>query len=92
VDTLQQGTSLQVNQFLTDAAGAYKAAFDNTGNLVVIKTATNTQLYTSKTGSPNPGRAELQVGHQAANLKGHCAGSNVHIQVAVLAVQHTMLP
>jgi hypothetical protein len=50
-----------VGKFLTDAAGAYKAVFDITGNLVVIKTATNAQLYSSKTGSANPGRAELQV-------------------------------
>jgi hypothetical protein len=59
-----------VGKFLTDAAGAYKAVFDITGNLVVIKTATNAQLYSSKTGSANPGRAELQV-REVAEQQGH---------------------
>jgi hypothetical protein len=46
---------------VSGGGGAYKAAYDNAGNLVVIKTATNTQLYSSNTANANPGRAELQV-------------------------------
>jgi hypothetical protein len=60
-DTLAQASSLNVGQYLLSAGGAYKAVFDATGSLVVIRVTENTQLYSSNTGSANPGRAELQV-------------------------------
>jgi hypothetical protein len=62
-DTLQQGAALTVGKYIQGGAGgAYRAAYDNTGHLIITKTATNAQIFTAGNGSPNPGQLELQVG------------------------------
>jgi hypothetical protein len=43
-------------------AGAYKVAYDATGHLVISKTATNAQIFTTPIVSANPGKLQLQVG------------------------------
>jgi hypothetical protein len=65
---LQQAKSLAVGAFLIDTGLAYKIAYTATGNLQVTVVASGAVLFDANTGSPNPGRAEMQVNKGCLNV------------------------